>query len=210
LAATTYPDFGFTGAGFSGGRYVLDVFVARPDPNNPVFNGSFELGFLGWTAQELGTPFIPWQTEGAGSGSGFGMAPTQPQDGILDAWNGFDGGGPMFFTLYQDVQLRPGASSATLGWKNRLQWNYLVGTQTQPRTYEVQIRDPNTDAVLQTLFSYDTGIAPGLGDTGWTSYSVDVSPYIGTTIRIGFQEFIPEAFTGPGQFELDAVTLKIQ
>jgi hypothetical protein len=188
---------------------VLDVFVVRPDPNTPIFNGSFELGFLGWTAQEIGVPFSPWLAEGAGAGSGFAMAPTQPQDGILDAWNGFDGDGPMFFTLYQDVTLRSGATSATLSWKNRLQWNYLLFTQTLPRTYEVQIRDPNTDAVLQTLFSFNTGIAPGLGDSGWTTHSVNVSPFIGTTVRIWFQESIPEAFTGPGQFELDAVSLKL-
>jgi hypothetical protein len=210
LAATTYPDFDFKGAGLSGGRYVLDVFVATPDPKNPVFNGGFEFGFLGWTAQEIGSPFIPWMNEGAGSGSGFGMAPTQPQEGLLEAWNGFDGDGPMLFTLYQDVTLRSGATSATLSWKNRLQWNFLVGTQTQPRTYEVQLRDPNTDAVLQTLFLFDTGIADGLGDSGWTSHSVDVSAYLGTTVRLWFQESIPEAFTGPGQFELDAVSLNIQ
>jgi hypothetical protein len=210
LAITTVPDFQFTGAGFTGGRYVLDAFAVQPDPNKLVLNGSFELGFLGWTPQEVGSPFIPWLAEGAGSGGGFGIAPTQPQEGILDAWNGFDGAGPMFFMLYHDVKLPSGATKATLSWKNRLQWNYFLGTQTQPRTYEVQIRDPDTDALLQTLFALDTGIAPGLGDSGWTSHSADVSSYIGATIRIVFQEFVPELFTGPGQFELDAVLLTIQ
>jgi hypothetical protein len=114
----------------------------------------------------------------------------------------------MLFTLHQDVTLPSGATGATLSWKNRLQWNFFVGTQIQPRTYEVQLRDPNTDAVLQTLFSFDTGIADGLGDSGWTSHIVDVSSYLGTTVRLWFQESIPEAFTGPGQFELDDVRLR--
>jgi hypothetical protein len=91
-----------------------------------------------------------------------------------------------------------------------MQWNFFVATQTEPRLYEVQLRDPVTDAVLETIHSADTGIADGLGDTGWVSHSNDVSNYIGQKVRIVFVEYIPEAFTGPGQYELDAVRLNVQ
>jgi hypothetical protein len=211
LAATTFPDFNFTGAGFGTGRYVLDVSVVKPDPNNPILNGSFETGdFLFWNALQTSSPFIPWLVLSAGFDSGYGMAPSQPQDGMFDALNGFDGSGPMHFLLYQDVTIRAGATSATLEWKDRMQWNFFVATQTEPRLYEVQLRDPVTDAVLETIHSADTGIADGLGDTGWVSHSNDVSNYIGQKVRIVFVEYIPEAFTGPGQYELDAVRLNVQ
>jgi hypothetical protein len=116
----------------------------------------------------------------------------------------------MNFELYQDVAIRPNAASATLEWKDRLQWNFLVGTQTLPRSYTVEIRDPATDAVLKTLYSFSTGIAFGLGDSGWNNHSADISEFIGSTVRIQFVESIPEVFTGPGQYELDAVRLTVQ
>lgn len=209
VAVTCFPDMGFTGAGAGQGRYVLDLQTVTASPNNPIVNGSFEFDFVGWTTVETGPPFIPWSIAGAGSGAGFEMAPTQPQDGTRVAWNGFDGEGPMTFTMHQDVAIRAGASSAVLEWKDRVQWNFLVGTQTLPRRYEVQVRNPATDAVLQTLFTFSTGIAPGLGDSGWTSHSANLSAYIGSTVRIYFVETIPEPFTGPGQIEFDAVRLPV-
>ena len=72
------------------------------------------------------------------------------------------------------------------------------------------MRDPVSDAVLKTLYSFDTGIAPGLGDSGWNSHSADISEFIGSTIQLHFLESIPETFTGPGQFEIDAVQLPVQ
>lgn len=211
VAATTFPDFDFTGAGFSGGRYVLDISVLKRTADNLLINGSFEAGVLGgWTAYTTGVPFLPWEVSLAGAGAGFEMAPTQPQDGSFVAWNGFDGDGPMQFVLYQDVVIPASASTATLAWQDRAQWNFFVGTQTQPRVYEVQIRDPLTDAVLATLHSYSTGIDAGLGDSGWVSHTADLSAFVGSVIRVQFQADIPESFTGPGQLEIDGVRLEAQ
>ncbi len=209
IAATCFPDFGFTGAGAGQGRYVLDLQRITSDPANPIVNGSFELEFVGWSTAQSGPPFVPWSIAGAGSGAGFEMAPTQPQDGQNVAWNGFDGEGPMTFSMFQDVAIRAGASSAVLEWSDRVQWNFFVGTQTLPRAYEVQVRDPSTDAILETLFSFTTGIDPGLGDSGWMTHSANLSAYIGSTVRIYFLETIPEPFTGPGQIEFDAVRLPV-
>jgi hypothetical protein len=84
----------------------------------------------------------------------------------------------------------------------------LTGTATQPRTYEVQLRDTG-NAALATLYSFSTGTAHVLGDSGWQRHSVDVSTYAASTIRLFYGESIPETFTDPGQFELDAVSLDV-
>jgi hypothetical protein len=176
-----------------------------------VSNGGFETGnFSGWTRITTGSPFIDWTVSAAGAGSGFSMAPTSPQEGVYDAWNGFDGAGPMSFALYQDVAI-PGNTTALLSWNHRAQWNFdLTRTATQPRLFEVQLRDPSSDAVLATLHSFSTGTSLVIGDTGWVSATADLSAFAGSSVRIYFFESIPESFTGPAQLEIDAVSLRTQ
>ncbi|MHC5112441.1 MAG: PA14 domain-containing protein, partial [Planctomycetota bacterium] len=176
-------------------------------PNELLVNGSFETGnFLGWTTVTTGSPWRPWNVSGSGQGGGFGMLQTQPQDGAFVAWNGFDGLGPMEFQMFQDVTI-PAGSNATLSWMDRVQWNYSFGPVTLPRLYDVEIRDPGTNAILQTAFSFSTGTSPGIGNTNWQTHSVDVSAFAGQSVRLFFRQQIPEAFTGPGQVEIDAVSL---
>jgi hypothetical protein len=137
------------------------------------------------------------------------MVPTMPQDGLFDAWNGFDGAAPTF-TLQQDIKIPQFlAAPANLTWKDRLQWNLvLTSTANLPRTYSVQVRD-STGNVLATLFTFSTGTALVIGDSGWQTHNADLTAFAGSTIRLWFQEDIPEFFTGPGQFELDAVSLNV-
>lgn len=173
-----------------------------------VVNGSFETGsFSGWTVTTTGTPFLPWLVSPAGAGAGFGMQPTMPQSGMLDAWNGFDGEGPMHFTLSQQVAIpRCSASAITIAWKDRIQWNFAITfSATQPRTYTVRIQ-PATGSPT-TLYSFSTGIEHNIGDTGWQSHSVDLSAFAGSTVQLVFDEFVPELFTGPAQFEIDDVSI---
>jgi hypothetical protein len=189
--------------------YVFSCVSARA--TELVANGSFETGtFAGWTSNVVGAPFIPWLVTPAGNGAGFGMQPTQPQAGQYDAWNGFDGAGPMMFTLSQDISIPPcTGSSATLTWSDRVQWNFaLTSSATQARTYSVQVRDM-AGTVLATLSSFSTGTALVIGDTGWQTHTADVSAYAGSTIRLWFEEDIPEFFTGPAQLEIDAVSVAV-
>ncbi|MCA9427488.1 MAG: hypothetical protein KC940_25250 [Candidatus Omnitrophica bacterium] len=176
-------------------------------------NGSFEAGnFTGWTAQTAGFASIPWNVIGAGSVAGTGMQPSAPQDGSYVAWNGFDGGGPMNFILFQDVSI-PADNVATLSWAHRVQWNFSIGRPaTLPRVFDVLVRDPTSGAVLETLLTFETGIqsTTPTGDTGWTNNSFDLSAYAGQTVRIEFVEYIPEVLTGYGQFELDSVSLVVE
>lgn len=216
-----------------GGTHVGSEFTATPDlygdpgepgrfpvganavaqvtaPNELIVNGSFESGdFTGWTTVTTAGPFRPWAVTGSGQGGGFGMLQTQPQDGNFVAWNGFDGGGPMEFQMFQDVTISAG-STATLEWMDRVQWNFtLGGTATLPRLYDVEILDPNTNAVLETIYSFstDTQAVNPTGNTNWQTHSVDVSAYAGQTVRLMFRERIPQSGTGPGQIEFDAISL---
>ena len=178
-----------------------------------IINGSFETGdFSGWNVSTAatggsGSPFQPWSVSPAGAGGfdfGFEILPTSPQHGTHDAWNGFDGGGPMEFRMYQDVSIPTGVS-LTLSWRDRAQWNFCCG-QTKPRTYQVQLRDPSTNAVLTTLYSFSTDIVDGYHDTGWLTHAQDLSAFAGQTVRVFFLETIPENFTGPGQIEFDSIS----
>jgi hypothetical protein len=175
-----------------------------------ITNGSFETGnFSGWATATTGTPYVAWTVSGAGAGGGFGMQPTAPQDGSFVAWNGFDGAGPMQYTMTQDVAL-PAGAALSLTWKDRLQWNFqLTGTATQPRTYEVEVLNPGTNAVLATLYSFSTGIDHVIGNTGWQTHTADLSAFAGSTVRLRFREDIPQNFTGPAQAEFDAIALTL-
>jgi hypothetical protein len=191
--------------------FALILIISPVFASELVINGSFETGtFTGWTAATTGEPFLPWQIGPAGQGAlGFGMQPTMPQSGMLNAWHGFDGSGPMHFTLYQDIAIpRCSATAAKLSWKDRLQWNFAwTNTATQPRTYTVQVRP--TMGSPTTLYSFSTGTDKIIGDTGWQTHSSDLSAFAGSTIRLWFDAFIPEMYTGPAQFEIDAVSMTV-
>lgn len=177
-----------------------------------IINGSFETGdFSGWNVSTAatggtGSPFQSWSVSPAGAGGfgGFEILPTSPQHGTHDAWNGFDGGGPMEFRMYQDISI-PSGTSLSLSWRDRAQWNFCCA-QTQPRTYDVQLRDPLTNAELTILYSLSTNTDAGYHDTGWLTHSHDLSAFAGHTVRIFFLENIPENFTGPGQIEFDSIS----
>jgi hypothetical protein len=215
VAVSAYNDSDFTGDGGSGGRYVLSLTsrmcpVQGPaGPANWLANGSFETGDLtGWTALDTGAPVAPWGVFD-NVGGGF-FRPYQPQTGCFLAANWFDGEGPMTSILYQDVTVPAGEASLTLEWKDRIEWdllNYAAGTQD--RTYAVLILDPVTSDLLAIAHQFALTTAT-VGDTGWVTHAIDVSQFIGQTVRLMFYQEIPEAFTGPAQFELDDVRVHSQ
>lgn len=176
-------------------------------------NGSFEESdFGGWNVSTVstggeGTPFQPWSVSQAGAGgyAAYSILSTAPQDGAYDAWNGFDGSGPLEFRMYRDVTI-PAGATLNLTWKDRAQWNFCCGA-TLPRTYDVQLRNPATNAVLTTLYTFSTGTTPGYHNSGWLTHGNDLSAYAGQTVRIFFLQTIPEYFTGPAQIEFDAISL---
>ncbi|MEO8269764.1 MAG: hypothetical protein ABI557_08590, partial [Aureliella sp.] len=187
-----------------------NVIAQGLQANELVTNGSFETGdFSGWTSFTTGFPYIDWTVSGAGFGPGYGMAATKPQDGSFDAWNGFDGSGPMQYIMYQDVTI-PSASTPVLTWQDRIQWNFAFnGSATAARIYDLLILDPVTSDVLANPYSYSTGTDLILGDSGWQSHTFDMSAFAGQTVRLYFAEDVPESFTGPGQIEFDNISLNL-
>lgn len=175
-----------------------------------VMNGGFETGdFTGWSTAATGSAFRPWAVLGDGFRGGFGMDPTDPPEGSYDASHGFDGAGPLDLLLMQEVSLPEGV--ATLSWQERIQWNFtLGGAPTLPRTHDVEIRDPATDEVLANVRSFSTGTEQPTGDTGWQTFSGDVSAFAGETVLLVFRQHVPEPFRGPGQFEVDDVSLVVE
>ena len=173
-----------------------------------VENGSFETGdFTGWTTATSGTPFVDWTVSAAAAGGSNGLDSTTPQDGTLNAWNGFDGAGPLEFTMYQDVDVPSGGQ---LSWQYRAQWNFTLGnTANIGRDFIVEVLDPNDDSLLDTLYTFNTGTQATnpTGDTGWLTETANLSAFAGQTVRLMFREVIPETNTGPGQLELDAISL---
>jgi len=176
-----------------------------------IVNGSFETGtFAAWNVTTTGSAFRPWQVTAGGFGGGFGMATTSPLDGNYVAWNGFDGGGPMEFVMSQDVAI-PAGQFPELSWQERVQWNFsLGGFASLPRTHFVEVRDPATNAILATVHEFSTGTQATnpTGDTGWTTQTADLSDFSGQTVRLVFRQHIPQAATGPGQIEFDAISLR--
>lgn len=191
---------------------TLALLAVTMNAQAALVNGSFETGdFTGWTLETTGSPFRGWSVDNAGSGGGFLLAETAPQDGNYVAWNGFDGHGPMKFVLFQDVLL-PTAQSLILTWQHRLQWNYSLGAiASEPRTLIVDFVDPATKDVLLNLFSFSTGTQTTnpTGDSGWQTFAVDISAFAGQTGRIRFTQNIPQSSTGPGQAEFDAIAIRV-
>lgn len=175
-------------------------------PAELLTNGSFETGdFTGWTT--MMTQTNAWCSSWVvATSSNSCLASVTPQDGSRVAMNGFDGTGGEFI-LYQDVAI-PANMSARLTFMYRARWN-ISNAANLPRTFNVQIRDPATNNVLETVYTFTANSgSPNQQDSDWITQQMFISQYAGQTIRLYFIENIPQTYTGPGQFELDGVKLE--
>lgn len=171
-------------------------------PAGPQFsNGGFESGdFSGWIASDNGRPgLVPWRVAPAGN---FGSFNTQPREGTMDAYNGFDGEAGYEAYMIQDVYV-PSATPA-LSFYDRIQFDSLNIPSMQPRVYEVQVRDPNTNTILGVLHHQEV-LLNGMPktDLGWVQRQLSLHAYIGQVVRIHVQLNVPESWTGPAQIEFD-------
>lgn len=172
-----------------------------------LINGDFETGdFTGWNIETNGEPYTPWriQYKDEGYGGGARSEIQLPEiEGSLVAANGFDGGGPMTFVMYQDVVL---CSCAELSWEDRIEYSH----GDEPRTFEVQLRNPINNSLLETLYTFTSEPDDEwtYQDTGWQSHTVDISNYAGSMVRIYFIETIPQNFTGPAEIQFDNITIQ--
>jgi hypothetical protein len=183
---------------------------AAPDCNsidNAAANCGFETGaFPPWIAQDITTPFFALQVGTGGVTPGFGLFVSAPTEGSFAVLNGFDGDGPGSIRVSQDVTLLGGADFVTFDY--RAGWDYsIIGCPpAQGREFRVHVEPSGGGPPLQTtvVFTAPPTTCTNL-DTGNLVGSVDISAFANQNVRIVFEWFIPEAFTGPGFFQLDNV-----
>lgn len=182
-----------------------------------VTNGSFETGdFAGWIPADKGAPFEPLAVLPAGTVTAFdgylGPNVVIPSDGMFAANHGFDGGtGGATISLAQDVGVISGGDVLTFDY--RAAWDLIsFCAGCGPRTFDVSV-EPAGGGVPLTTVNYLTAL-PGTdtfggpnSDTGPLSGSLDLSPFAGTDARVNFTWFIPDAFSGPANFQLDNVAI---
>ncbi|MCH9033456.1 MAG: hypothetical protein IID42_03010, partial [Planctomycetes bacterium] len=196
---------GFGGAEGTGTLHIGCTVCSEPG-SCEMGNGGFEDGeFCNWTATTNGLgEFFSWTIGAAGTSTGFHGS--SPIEGLLDAINGFDGDAGLVYELFQDVAL-PAAATITLTTNHRIQYDSLGIPSALPRELDISIRDTG-NTILAPLFHQDVLVdgAPNT-DLGWNTQVFDISAFAGQTIRIHFEEFIAEGFTGPAMIEFDDITL---
>ncbi len=181
-----------------------------------ITNGGFETGnFSGWTAVNSANGFINWNVSSGSHGGGFIPAPTSvtPIQGNFSAWQGiavFQAGGGTY-TLSQDVTL-PAAQTASFFWQDRFQSNLteFCGGSGEPacgtQTYRVQILN-TSNVVLQTIYTVVNNPAQNR-DTGWRGHNFSLTPFAGQTVRIRFSTVATANGDGPGQIDIDSVSVQ--
>lgn len=186
------------------------ALVSAGVANAQVVNGSFETGnFSGWTVTNTqASEFQYTAVRAAGSpayiGTYFGntFTPGFPAtDGNFSATHGFDGSGGVL-SIAQTTNIS--GTILSFDWAAAA---YLSFGGSQTRAFNVNIRDANTNIILQTDNLAAFPANGGQFDTGIIFENIDVSAFTGQTQTIEFEWIVPEAFTGPGGAFLDNVTI---
>ena len=177
------------------------------DPGNLIANCSFETGdFTSWATQDISGPFIPMLVGVGGLDPGFGFFVSSPTEGTFAALHGFDGEGPGFIEIAQDVSIPP-AGVVTLNFDYRGAWELATFGATLDRTFEVQVQPTGGGAAMQTDLILTATAGTINLDTGDTPTVVDLSAFADQDVRVAFVWNVPESGTGPGFFQLDNVML---
>ncbi len=160
-------------------------------------NGSFEIGdFTGWGTKDAADPCCrPLAVLAAPD--------VVPTDGLYAVGQGFDGCGPDTIEFWQDVAI-PAALSATLTFD----WEVpsVRNSGSMDRTFDVVVEPGGGGASLMSTNIY-TAASGFIGSAGPVSSVIDMSAYVDSTIRVKFFTTIPECFTGPGNLQVDNISL---
>jgi hypothetical protein len=169
-------------------------------------NGSFETGdFSGWITQDLASPHRALTVRTAGYLSGYGFFTTTPTAGSYTATHGFDGGGPGTIRIGQDVLITPGQTSIKFDYRVAWDMANYGGVATADRLFNVTVEVAGGGAQLAS-YNILTAVRQTQNlDTGNLVGQVDLSSFSGQTIRLNFDAYIPESFTGPGYLQLDNI-----
>jgi hypothetical protein len=163
---------------------------------------SFETGGLSpWITEDLFIPFFPITAGGSGVQSWPFFFASEPTDGSFALLNGFDGSGPGTIRAAQDVDLPEEARFLVFDY--RAAWDLASFCANEDRTFSVSIQPFGGGEPLETHLILTAQAGTIVEDTGNRIGLIDVGAYAGTSIRISFEWFVSEAFSGPAFFQLD-------
>lgn len=165
-----------------------------------LLNGSFEEGFTNWVTSDISNPFEALSVRNNGEGS---FVPIVATNGDKAASFGFDGGGPGFISIAQNIGVIDFSSS-------RLTFDYRAGWFNggiEDRVFSLVLRPSGGGSVLASFEILRGQAGTNIFDSGALNGLVDLSAFIGMDAQIAFEAFIPETYTGPGSMQLDNVVL---
>jgi hypothetical protein len=189
----------FIALGTGGGAQAIEL----------INNGGFEAGnFTNWSVTNNGSGGCDtdWMVNSTGQ---TGCLPLSPAtEGANAAYNSFDGNGPQEFRLEQTFFVPNNIASAALSWFDQAVWNLTFGASLD-REFRVDIlASSGTVNVFSQIFEAGTS-----AQYDWTARLADVTSILqaneGQTLTLAFSNIIPQAFTGPGGFGLDQVSLDV-
>lgn len=177
-------------------------------PSNPFTNCGFESGdFSGWITQDLTEPFSPLDVVGPGVDVSRDLLEffSAPTEGDWTAVHGFDGSGPGVIVIAQDITV-PG-NPGPLQFDYRSAWNLdtFFPLATRDRNFRVEVQPTGGGAALATFPILTATAGTTELDTGNQSGSVNLGAFAGQSVRVAFVWDVPEYFSGPAAFQLDAV-----
>ncbi len=111
----------------------------------------------------------------------------------------FDGCGPAEYTLAQDVTLPMGVTTVEFDWA------YDIDNWGQPREMRVDVEPVGGGQPLERFVVQQI---QGSQWSQWRHDVVDLSGFFGQTVRISFEFYWPECYSGPGCHGFDNVILK--
>ena len=184
-------------------------------------NGGFETGdFTGWTQVTSNGTSNSCQTDWyvAIRDKECNTVDTllsNPSEGTYAAYNSFDGTAQTSYTIEQDITLDSALiNNASLGFSYTVGWDFSRGnTATLDRLFALSLYDVS-DNLIGDAFTLSIGPDDGIkGTIDWTDSLIDITAFLtgyeGETVTLVADVFVPETFTGPGSFGLDAVNLDI-
>ncbi len=154
--------------------------------------------------EDLDSPYRAMTTAQAGIRDGaFHSFSTAPTNGTYAIVNGFDGGGPGHILLGKDLL----AGYNTVTFDYRAGWDMVPYGASQNRTFTFRIEPYGGGTALQETVILTANAGTNVNDTGAQSSTIDISSFNTQNIRIVFDWYIPESFTGPALFQLDNINI---
>ena len=166
-----------------------------------ISNGSFEMGFTGWTYSDLNSVPLPVLIRTNGFSPGYGLFSNVATDGTHAVTSGFDGSGPGVIRLSHDVAVTAAEPFLRFDWRA----GWVTPSARLSRTFSVTIEPVGGGPVLQSTVLLTVAEHTMTLDTGAQTGVADLSAFIGTTVRVCFDLTVPESNMGPAYFQLDNV-----